>query len=74
MTSAPDKLSSSWRFAGTEDDGMVEMRLVNVLVVMGTDGTVSDCGMDVLVMTYKMNSHERHGGILVNNGPHIMVM
>lgn len=51
MASPPDKLSSSGRFgqgvlAGTEDADVVEMRPVNVVVVMGTDGTVSVDGMD----------------------------
>lgn len=32
--------------AGTEDADVVETRPVNVVVVMGTDGTVSVDGMD----------------------------
>lgn len=51
MASPPDKLSSSGRFgkgvlAGVEDADVVEMRLGNTVVVMGTDGTVSADGMD----------------------------
>lgn len=53
---------------------MVETRPVNVVVVMGTDGTVSVDGTDGVGDDTQMNSHARQCGILVHNGSHIVAV